>query len=196
MSRVFGEPTIHRGIWVIVFCALLFLPPLLVYKMKADGNPQKTPNPLSAPLASRSVRPSIEKIVTEKAIGYRLYGRVVQVGKETASGIAVRFVLDADPVQTVLAGFVRPQEKVYELVRYDVNFNKKLAVERISGTELILQALSSTRPLEFGLEFPKNGLSAYDEERMRELDGIIRGNWKSLPSQRLLIQSIGVRARI
>ncbi|MBP9814088.1 hypothetical protein KBC80_02740 [Candidatus Woesebacteria bacterium] len=188
--------TMYKGVWVIVVCALLFVPPVFIYKMKATKNQKDSTNFLSTPITSKSVQPPIVKTVSEKTIEYRMYGRVVQVNKETSDGITVTFVLDADPVQTVLAGFVRPQEKEYKLVRYDANFEQKLALDRVSGAELTVQALSSPRSLEFGLIFPKAGLSADDESRMRDLDSIIRGNWKSLPTHRLMISFIGVKARM
>lgn len=125
-----------------------------------------------------------------------MYGRVVRFGNETPDGIMITFVLDADPVQTVMAGVVRPQAKTYELVRYDTNFEKSLAVERVLGKDLVLQALSTPRSLELGLTFPKVGPSAEDESRMKDLDSIIAGNWKSMPTQRLEVRSIGIRSRM
>ena len=196
MSAASRSPFLSSYIWLIIVCFFLFVPPLLVYKMKIAKSKPVPLGSLSAPMASKLVQPPIEKTVGEKTIEYRMYGRVTKVNKETTDGIAITFVLDADPIQTVLAGFIRPQKNEYELVRYDTNFEVKRTVERTSGTELILQALSSARQLEFGLIFPKLGQSSEDVSLMRDLDGIIRGNWKSLPEQRLMISSIGVKAKM
>lgn len=189
-------PVAYKGLWVVVTLFLLFVPPLLVYKMKNAKNTQNSSHTKASPVASKSVPQPIIKSIGENTIEYRLYGRVMQVGKESPSGIPFMFVLDADPVQTVMAGFIRPQEKKYELLRYDSNFNKRLDGEWISGTELVLQALASSRSLELALTLPKNGRSTEEESLIGDLDSIIGGNWKSMPTQRLMIHSIGVKARM
>ncbi len=196
MNGASRSPLLSMSIWLIVTFFLLFVPPLLVYKMKTTKSKPVSLNSLSAPMASKSVQPPIEKTVSEKTIEYKMYGRVVRFGNETPDGIMITFVLDADPVQTVMAGVVRPQAKTYELVRYDTNFEKSLAVERVLGKDLVLQALSTPRSLELGLTFPKVGPSAEDESRMKDLDSIIAGNWKSMPTQRLEVRSIGIRSRM
>lgn len=43
-------------------------------------------------MSSTSVQPPIVKLMNEKYIEYKLYGRVVKAGKETTKGIPVIFV--------------------------------------------------------------------------------------------------------
>lgn len=134
--------------------------------------------------------------MNEKYIEYKLYGRVVKAGKETTKGIPVIFVVNADPVQTVLAGLIQHTPKGYELIRYDAKYDKKVSIDYVSDSELTIQALSSSRPLELKIRFLKINISGDDQSNINSLDAVIRGDWKAMPTKQLIIETVGLSGRI
>jgi hypothetical protein len=193
--RLSSRGVFKKSIGIVFVGILLIVPLLLSFRMHSVKNTSSVSH-ANVRLASKALQPPVTRVMKENTVVYRLYGRVIGVKAEREDGIDITFVLDADPLQSLLSGHIRREEKGYALLRYGASFESESAQETISGKELTMQALAPSRLLELGVVFPAQGISVDDKVIMEGLDRIMLGNWKTPPQTRMTVDFIGISGKM
>lgn len=196
MNSIESRLNTHKGLFIIILLALPLIPPVLYMQMHANQDQKSSIISIPRTSARKEIQPPIIRTLQDKSIHYKLYGRVINVGVEDADGLVIMFVLDADPIQTILAGRMTKSENGYLFTRYGATRADKVSEERVSREKLALVVFEPGHQLEIGLVFNPASRDAQDKSIMSSLDAVLRGNWKQLPTELMPIRSIGVRGRM